>query len=320
MAEQDYQPYRSVLLSKAELAELNKLDFRPVATDILVLWLQMIAAWTVAALFPHWWVVVTAAAVVGNRYYSLFIIGHDGLHRRLHRRRNVNDWVNDVFVLGPLGAITRINRANHMRHHGTLGSAEDPDTYKYAARWMHGRFAFLLSLTAIPYVWRALSNVYAGSSAMTAHSGERYGLRDIAIIVSWQILLIVALTQAFGWWGYLVMWWIPVYVFTFVADITRVFCEHSAELTTDESLCDRLVMFTASRIELALFAPMNMNHHVAHHLWPSIPYHNLPKATKALYANAAVTLGDLPPPRIRHSYLSYLIHCASRARDNRRLA
>jgi fatty acid desaturase len=312
MASQDYQPFRSALISKEELAELHRLNFAPVAIDIGLLWLQIILAWAVAAAFPVWWVVIASAAVVGNRYYSLFIIGHDGLHRRLHPRRGVNDFVNDVFVLGPLGAITRINRANHMRHHMTLGCADDPDAYKYAPRWMQGTSGYLLSLTGIPYVFRALRAVYAGKSQASAEHAERYRLRDIAIIAGWQIVLIAASTWAFGWWGYFVMWWIPVYVFTFVADITRVFCEHSAETAPHPSLPDRLVTFMANRLELLLFAPMNMNHHVAHHLWPSIPYYNLPKATRILYARAGGMFGE-SAPQVSRSYLGYLFRGLRRA-------
>jgi fatty acid desaturase len=312
MANQDYQPYRSALLSKEELADLHGLNFTPVVIHIAVLWVQIVLAWAVAALFPSWWVVVLGAAVVGNRYYSLFIIGHDGLHRRLHPRRGVNDFVNDVFVLGPLGAITRINRANHMRHHMTLGCPDDPDAYKYASRWTQGTSGYLLSMTGIPYVYRALRAVYAGRSQEAGAHGERYGLRDIAIIAGWQILLIAALTWAFGWWGYFVMWWIPVYIFTFVADITRVFCEHSAETVPGGSVHERLVTFMANRVELLLFAPMNMNHHVAHHLWPSIPYYNLPKATRILYARAAGMFGE-SAPQVRRSYFAYLFRGLRRA-------
>ena len=31
-------------------------------------------------------------------------------------------------------------------------------------------------------------------------------------------------------------------------------------------------------------SPMNMNYHIGHHLWPSIPYYNLPIADRELRA------------------------------------
>jgi fatty acid desaturase len=312
MVDQEYQPYRSVLLSKGELAELNRLNFGRAVRDITWLWLQIITAWGIAAFQPRWWIIVLAAAFVGNRYYSLFIIGHDGLHRRLHPRQGVNDLVNDLFVLGPLAAITRINRRNHMRHHGTLACADDPDTYKYQPRWRVGPLAFLFSITGVPFVFRAIKNVYSGNAETAVTTSPRHAPRDYFIVIGWQILLCATLTMLFGWWGYPVMWLLPVYVFTFAADITRVFCEHSSE---GDALHDRLVTFAGNRFELALFAPMNMNHHVAHHLWPSIPYYNLPKATEALYANVSERLTDVPAPLRRQSYLAYLRTCFARSRS-----
>jgi fatty acid desaturase len=176
MVDQEYQPYRSVLLSKGELAELNRLNFGRAVRDITWLWLQIITAWGIAAFQPRWWIIVLAAAFVGNRYYSLFIIGHDGLHRRLHPRQGVNDLVNDLFVLGPLAAITRINRRNHMRHHGTLACADDPDTYKYQPRWRVGPLAFLFSITGVPFVFRAIKNVYSGNAETAVTTSPRHAL------------------------------------------------------------------------------------------------------------------------------------------------
>ena len=40
-------------------------------------------------------------------------------------------------------------------------------------------------------------------------------------------LLIVGLTLPFGWWGYPLLWWVPVFLFTFLADNLRTFVEHS---------------------------------------------------------------------------------------------
>jgi fatty acid desaturase len=315
MAEQNYQPYRTELLSRDELAQLSKLNYRLVFCNIASLWLQIAAAWTVAAAYPAWWVLVVAAAFVGNRYYALFIIGHDGLHRRLHASREINDLINDVLVLGPLGAITRINRSNHMLHHRTLGCPEDPDAYKYGPRWNAGTLDFVLLLTGIPFVFRAFKNVYAGRSNAAA-AKESYSGRDIVIIVGWQLALVSMLSWAFGWWGYFLMWLAPVYVFTFAADITRVFCEHSAD-DNPHALHARLVTFTANKTELALFAPMNMNHHVAHHLWPSIPYANLPRATELIRLRAA-QLHGAAVPTYRHSYVRYLMACLGRTCERER--
>jgi len=303
---QRYQPYRSLLLSREEVMELSKLSPARAFRDLIWLWIQIVTAWAVAGWLHSWWACALAAAFVGNRYYSLYIIGHDGLHRRLHDRRVVNDLVNDLLVMGPIGAITRLNRHNHMTHHITLHCHNDPDAYKYRSRQHMTLLGYFWSLTAVPFVLRAVGNVLR-SPANDRSNAERRTARDVVIILGWQILLVSSLSMVFGWWGYFAMWWIPVYAFTFATDLTRVFCEHSVPDTDDIALCDRLNTFDANWLELTLFAPMNMNHHAAHHLWPSIPYYNLPRATAQMRLRFERLPKDAEPSASRRSYIEWLL-------------
>lgn len=119
----------------------------------------------------------------------------------------------------------------------------------------------------------------------------------------------------FGWWGYLLMWAGPIYVMTYCADMCRVFCEHSTESGSDEvEVSERLVLFEPSKVEQLILSPMNMHHHIAHHLWPAIPYYNLPVATNLLKARAA----DSPHTKFkiiyRSSFFGYLFSYAQKCR------
>lgn len=306
MTNQHYQPYRSVLLSREEVLELSRLSPAKPLLDAARLWLQILTAWGLAAALHTWWICLVAAVFVGNRYYSLYIIGHDGLHRRLHDRRVLNDLCNDLLVLAPLGVVTRLNRRNHMTHHVTLHCERDPDAFKYQSRDRMTQLQYLWSLTGVPYVVSAVSNVF-GKRRHASGDTEHHTLRDLIIILLWQALLLALLSRLFGWWGYFLMWWAPVYVFTFAADLARVFCEHSVPGTRRIALHERLVTFEANPLELALFAPMNMNHHAAHHLWPAIPYYNLPRATQRMRAHFAQLPDDVAPPCTRRSYVDWLL-------------
>jgi fatty acid desaturase len=55
-----------------------------------------------------------------------------------------------------------------------------------------------------------------------------------------------------------------------------------------------------------IFAPHNMNYHMAHHLWPSIPYYNLPAADALVRESEIVKRGD---DRLvwRKSYIGYMV-------------
>ena len=303
--QQDYLPYRKEILSAGQLKHLSSLQPRKVVRDTLFLWTQMLTIWTSVAIWPTWWAILLSIPAIGTRYYALFIIGHDGLHRRLFGNARWNDLWNDLFVLAPIFSITRLNRWNHMKHHRTLALASDPDRYKYMSANKLDRVSVLAVLTGLPYLVRAVRNVLANSKPAHTASDDsrRYALRDVALIVGWQAALMVGLTATIGWWAYPVLWLLPVYLFTYTADIVRVFLEHSM-LCTDQiaDSTKRLVTYSSNAIERVFFAPMNMNFHAAHHLWPSIPYYNLPMADKLMQQWG----NNKSAPVWRASYLSYL--------------
>jgi fatty acid desaturase len=311
---QSYEPYRASLLSREDLRELQRIRPGRVVRDTLLGWAGVLAGFALVWAVPEWWMVLLAIPLIGTRYYALLIVGHDGLHRRLFESPRKSDLWNDLFILGPIGAVTHLNRRNHMRHHGHLATVRDPDRYKYVGENKANRTKLLLVLTGLPYVFRALANIFLPSRSRAAEARpettsdaarrEGYTARDLAILAGWQALLIGGLTYFIGWWAYPVLWLFPVYVFGFVADIVRVFCEHSAledDAAADKSL--RLVSFTSNRFERQFFAPNNMNCHIAHHLWPAIPYYNLPEAERRIRR----ALGNQPAALAwRSSYLRHI--------------
>ena len=62
--------------------------------------------------------------------------------------------------------------------------------------------------------------------------------------------------------------------------MVRQFLEHGHP--EPDALGDRhrLITHASNPVERLFLAPLNMNLHTAHHLWPSIPYYNLPEADR----------------------------------------
>jgi fatty acid desaturase len=303
-----YVPYRTTLLTPERVRELSRLRPGVAVRDSARHWLLILAAWTLAAMYPAWWVLLLAAVVVGTRYYALFIIGHDGLHRRIFPAQAANDLFNDAVILAPIGAITRINNRNHLLHHRHLGTEQDPDRLKHACVNKADRLALVGFLTGITSAWRAVYHVFfanraaARTGAGDAKAAGRYTARDLALLLGWQAALVTGLTLAFGWWGYPLMWLAPVYVLTFLADNFRSFVEHSHPEADDKADHHRLITFESNPVERMFLAPMNMNLHVAHHLWVGIPYYNLPAADAEMSRHPLAAQLER-----RGSYLGYLV-------------
>jgi fatty acid desaturase len=304
-----YSRYRRSLLPPERVRELSRRRPRRVIRDTTICWAIVLAAWFGAAAIGTWWALAVAVVLVGTRFYALFIIGHDGLHRRLFDTTARNDLFADLLVFGPIVAITRINNRNHLLHHQYLGSEDDPDRHKHACFNKATRPQLASYLTGASSIVTSARHVFVRNAngrrsegnAKSADTKRRYNLRDIAILVSWQAALIALLSWLFGWWGYLVLWWLPIFVFVVLGDNLRTFAEHSHPQSDADADQHRLVTNTPGWLERQFLSPMNMNYHAAHHLWPSIPYYNLPAADAEMRKAADADLITW-----RGSYLAYL--------------
>ncbi len=329
-----YIAYRK-LLPPQRIRELSTL--RPWASvrDTIWCWACILAAWALVFLVPTWWAVLLAIPIIGTRYYGLFIIGHDGMHRRIFASAKRSDWFTDLLLIGPIGMVNRVNSRNHLEHHQNLANDDDPDLHKHACFNKSNKWEYVLFLTGLSALVNVYQNLFvhtgkvdaAGRSAAAesdaAASSENHRThspRDIAIILGWQATLAIGLTllvgRAFGgtfaspltillkgFWGYPALWLVPVYLFTYLPNLIRSFVEHSHPEDDDTADEHRLCTFLSNPIERLFMSPMNMNYHIGHHLWPSIPYYNLPIVDRELRALPAQRREGL---NWRGSYLGYL--------------
>jgi fatty acid desaturase len=198
----------------------------------------------------------------------------------------------------------RVHKANHLEHHRLLDSPGDPDRHKHASADKATRPSFLAFLTGLRSLLPELQNVFRRGDGAAPGWRTRGGLEraDLAILLGLQVALASGLSAAFGWWGYPVMWLVPVYGFSYVPDLVRSFAEHSQPEADELADHHRLITFDSNPIERFFLAPMNMNRHAAHHLWTSIPYYNLPAADREMRRHPSASALEW-----RRSYLAYLL-------------
>ena len=245
--------------------------------------------------WPNPLVLVICILVIGTRQHALFVIAHDAAHYLLHDNRLVNDVVGRTCAMVQ-GLSMCTYRVIHRMHHNNLYGELDPDTALHGG-YPRGR-AYLIrkllkdlsGLTA----WKTYAYFLGGAPALNTKTNvalrplddtsqklkaEARNDRNMVIAFHTGLLLLMA------WSGYLlhylVLWVLPLVTVVQAILRLRAIAEHGA--TTDFSS-----PLTAARTNMApawlewLIFPHQVNYHIEHHLYASVPHYNLPALHREL--------------------------------------
>jgi len=309
---QTYTPLRFSLLSKHDLRDLSKLEPQKVIIDIFINYLIIFLSIYYLSLFGENIInSIFSIICLGTSFYSLMIIAHDGLHRRLFNNIKKNDLFCDIFILGMFASACRVNRNNHMEHHKYSALKDDPDKYKYNNSNRSNKTIFFVFLTGLTNILKFVENVYLNKKIkknIETPSSDKFklNLREIITIVFWQIIIFTLLTNLFGFKGYFLYWLLPIYIFAWRGDLMRVFCEHNVKDVTDDDFDNyRLITYDKPNfLEKIIFSPNNMNFHAEHHLFPQVPYYNLEKLHNRIKDHELFSKNI----KIRKSYFGYIFN------------
>jgi fatty acid desaturase len=266
--------------------------------------------------WPNPLVLLICILIIGTRQHALFVIAHDAAHYLLYENRRLNDAVGRACaMLQGLSMCTY--RVIHRMHHNNLYGELDPDTA------LHGGYprgkAYLVKkllkdLSGFT-AWKTYAYFLGGAPALNTKTNvalrplddtsaklksEARSDRNIVIFFHVTLFLVMA------WSGYLVqylvLWVLPLVTVVQAILRLRAIAEHGA--TTDFSS-----PLTAARTNLApawlawLIFPHQVNYHIEHHLYASVPHYNLPRlhremTTRGLLGSAEVisfrrTLGKI---------------------------
>jgi fatty acid desaturase len=292
----------------------------------------LIATWLgIGALLaaPAWLGVahlVWITPVMGVLLYRLVISGHEAVHHTLVWPRPLNE------AFGVLGqALVGVNftayRLQHLDHHKVRDRAQDPDGYIYGwvietpAGWR--RLAVLLFGVPIEILIKIRQKGTGGFGSRAAHPPEivRDKRRDTALVLLAQLgLVLLSWTTTGWWWGYAVVWILPLFGVAVLLNRCRIVVEHGLAHLIAWKLPGGFQEFGGLRIptvdisppawEAALFAPYGFHHHCCHHLHMSVPHYNLPALRALLREHRASGFHE-----IGGSYLSALARCVHEAGD-----
>jgi fatty acid desaturase len=258
--------------------------------------------------WPNPLVILLSVVLIGTRQHALFVIAHDAAHYLLYERRWLNDAVGRACATVQ-GLSMCTYRVIHRLHHNNLYGELDPDTALHGG-YPRGR-AYLIrkllkdlsGLTA----WKTYAYFLGGAPALntatnvavrplddTSAKLREEAKRDRNVVIAFHVLLLFF----FAWSGYLlqylVLWVLPLVTVVQAILRLRAIAEHGA--TTDFSS-----PLTAARTNTGplwlewLIFPHQVNYHIEHHLYASVPHYNLRKLNREMGSRGLLDKAQVMP-------------------------
>lgn len=199
------------------------------------------------------------------------VLVHEASHNLLFQSPTVNRWLGLLCGLPVLVSVTGF-RTNHAFHHARRGSYGESSEWKAPPRVDATSVPkYLLSIILGAYGFLTALPVIAITHAQGAT--RRKTLTEYTLIIG----VYVFVFSAFPTEAILKLWFLPMILAAHLTEF-RAVAEHG--LTT------RGNVFTATRTVVSnrfvSFVMCNINYHLEHHLFPGVPWYNLPKVHRLL--------------------------------------
>jgi fatty acid desaturase len=261
-------------LKKQAIRDLHRINpwWNLVGIAFAVLW------WLAALLIvsvPSWLVRLPAYFAIGVLIHGMANFMHEGIHGTLFRDKRKNRWFGFVMGAPALFSVTAYG-VNHLLHHRFNRTKDDPDEITNVTKDPR-----LLQLFF--YGWILFGTV--AYSLRLPYSAIHHGSRsERSQVVLEQVLLALMVGSLFyfswrgGWLPLLVqVWLIPLIVTASIGNM-RGWAEHVLTVRGHPLTETRTVTST----RWFSFFHINLNYHLEHHLFPRVPWYNLPKVHSLL--------------------------------------
>jgi fatty acid desaturase len=235
----------------------------------LLLWMGTAG---LAIYLERWWFTALVIFVIGfGPFHDLLVQGHEGTHDLISRDRGLNDFFT-WFTLAFAGISAEAHRRFHLDHHHYAHTGQDPE-YQFFNRVVRGvpGWAYFF----IPVFAQIGVNAYGLDQKMPGKVRRRIMLELVGAA-----LLHAAIALVLGWRRYLAFVIAPMVTGLYVASVLRAVTEHH-DVTEGSEWTNARSIVTHPIME---FLWSNVNYHLEHHLYPSVPYHALPQLRQVLTA------------------------------------
>jgi fatty acid desaturase len=222
---------------------------------------------------------------VGARQHALAVLMHEAVHYRLSADKRVNDAIGDVTAAWPLFLDVASYREKHFAHHRHVNTDDDPD-------WISARDLFEYRF---PMPWWEMALLFAGTmlgfgafrqvQSLFFYGAPARGARSPVLKLAFYAALFAALALTGSLRLYAAYWIVPLLTWMRWAVYLRFASEHPLGVRGDVVAVTHTVV--PSLLGRLFIGPNGIHYHIEHHLYPSVPFYNLPALHRALARDPA---------------------------------
>lgn len=260
--------------TKAEIGKLRQ--HKPVWNLVLPLFVLLWFGLGVLVMqAPHWSVQLIAYILMGMLIHGIGNFMHEGIHGNMFHSKRWNRWVG--FLAGlPTFLSASAFGADHLLHHKHTRSERDPDELTHMTSSKKRQTLYF-------YAWFFLGTIIYGARLPFVVLKRATPAEKRAVLIERAMMnaTVIGLLVAAYFYGFLDViiycWFVPLIVASLLVNI-RGWAEH--QLTdTDHPLRQTR---TVKSSWFYSFLNINLNYHLEHHLFPTVPWYNLPRVHRLL--------------------------------------
>ena len=216
---------------------------------------------------------IASMFLMGCAVSGLPILMHEACHQTLFANKSLNRWIGFVCGLPGLVAVSAY-RSVHLVHHSRTRTERDPDDIEVSAGASVPKVA--------AYYFVLVAGIYWYIAALGV-VGFRFGnaqfRKQILIEYAMMVLVYTLVCSILPVQIILYGWILPLLIAGQLSNV-RGLAEHGFTNTGNEFLDSRTVVSN----RFVSWMMNNLNYHLEHHLFPAVPWYNLPKLHTLLRA------------------------------------
>ncbi|HEY6348966.1 MAG TPA: fatty acid desaturase [Candidatus Angelobacter sp.] len=228
-------------------------------------WLAIVAIVALNVRVHNFLLYITSVWLIGSFQFALSeALLHEAIHYNLLKNRKWNDWLDVVYALPFFRTVSQM-RAEHGVHHSRLGQPGDHLVDDYEAFGLNRPHVNVFWIWFVKPLLGYAGYYYIGTWSLKPwKSGVR-------ILLFWAMVI-----SLFAWLHqlpFLLLYWFVPFLWSCYSQL------YWSEIT------DHFRAPTGIRSNLDWFSNFmhhNNGYHYTHHTYPSIPWHQLSAATRAL--------------------------------------